>query len=216
VSDRGAKDAAAKPKRILDVTNVTQVDVLEEFQLFLVLSAKLSLSYPLAALAPTSRLFTNFLRRFYLNCKFFKTSITDGQHLVCCVISIALSTTIKIFEPNNFISNAKKQKGFEIFNSSQVKLKAIKEFYTPAEPSSIHFLRVKLCVACAKGFEVISLKALEAQALLDQADTSLDFVTKKGGVQPIHIEQFNGEFLLNYSEFYFVVSLDLGIRTKLY
>ena len=42
--------------------------------------------------------------------------------------------------------------------------------------------------------------------MLDQADTSLDFVSRREGVRPIHIERLNGEFLLNYSEFSFFVN----------
>jgi RHO1 GDP-GTP exchange protein 1/2 len=80
------------------------------------------------------------------------------------------------------------------------------EFYIPAEASSVHFLRSTLCVGCAKGFEVVSLETTERQALLDQADTSLDFVTRKENVKPIHIERLNGEFLLNYSDFSFFVN----------
>jgi hypothetical protein len=100
----------------------------------------------------------------------------------------------------------KKQKGFKMFNSGQDELKAFKEFYIPTESSSIHFLKTKLCVACARGFEVVSLETLETQSLLDQADTSLDFVARKENVRPIHIERLNGEFLLNYSEFSFFVN----------
>ena len=70
----------------------------------------------------------------------------------------------------------------------------------------MHFLRSTLCVGCAKGFEVVSLETTERQALLDQADTSLDFVTRKENVKPIHIERLNGEFLLNYSDFSFFVN----------
>lgn len=70
----------------------------------------------------------------------------------------------------------------------------------------MHFLRSTLCVGCAKGFEVVSLETTERQSLLDQADTSLDFVTRKENVKPIHIERLNGEFLLNYSDFSFFVN----------
>jgi hypothetical protein len=104
------------------------------------------------------------------------------------------------------MSKGKKQKGFKMFNSGQDELKAFKEFYIPTESSSIHFLKSKLCVACARGFEVVSLETLETQSLLDQADTSLDFVARKENVRPIHIERLNGEFLLNYSEFSFFVN----------
>ena len=67
-------------------------------------------------------------------------------------------------------------------------------------------MRSTLCVGCARGFEVVSLETTERQSLLDQADTSLDFVTRKESVKPIHIERLNGEFLLNYSDFSFFVN----------
>lgn len=126
---------------------------------------------------------------------------------MCCVKSSALSTTIKAFEPNDAMTKAKKQKGLGKFMSSgQDELRPFKEFYIPTEASSVHFLSRNLCVACARGFEVVSLETLETQSLLHQADTSLDFVARKEGVRPIHIERLNGEFLLNYSEFSFFVN----------
>ena len=106
------------------------------------------------------------------------------------------------------MSKGKKQKGFtKLFkDAEQDELKPFKEFYIPTESSTIHFLKSKLCVATAKGFEVVSLETLETQSLLDQADTSLDFVAKKENARPIHIERLNGEFLLNYTEFSFFVN----------
>ncbi|KAE9365308.1 CNH-domain-containing protein [Stipitochalara longipes BDJ] len=206
VSDRRSKDVAAKPVRVLDATNVTQIDVLEEYQLLLVLSQKSLLSYPLSALNPNEPALSKRPKKIQSHCNFFRTGICLGRHLVCCVKSSALSTTIKVFEPNDAMSKGKKQKGFKMFNSGQDELKAFKEFYIPTESSSIHFLKTKLCVACARGFEVVSLETLETQSLLDQADTSLDFVARKENVRPIHIERLNGEFLLNYSEFSFFVN----------
>ncbi len=121
--------------------------------------------------------------------------------------SSALSTTVKVFEPNDAMAKAKKQKGFgKMFNAGQDELTVFQEFYIPTESSSIHFLKSSLCVASARGFEVVSLKTLETQSLLDQADTSLDFVARKEGAKPINIERLNGEFLLNYSEFSFFVN----------
>jgi len=197
---------AAKPVRVLDATNVTQIDVLEEYNLLLVLSAKSLLSYSLSALNPNEPALSKRPKKIQSHCNFFRTGICLGRHLVCCVKSSALSTTIKVFEPNDAMSKGKKQKGFKMFNSGQDELKAFKEFYIPTESSSIHFLKSKLCVACARGFEVVSLETLETQSLLDQADTSLDFVARKENVRPIHIERLNGEFLLNYSEFSFFVN----------
>lgn len=52
---------------------------------------------------------------------------------------------------------------------------------------------------------MVSLETLETQPLLDQADTSLDFVNRKE-IIPISIERLNGEFLLHYSEYSFFVN----------
>ena len=90
--------------------------------------------------------------------------------------------------------------------SGQEVLKPYKEFYIPMESNSIHFLRSKLCVGGAKGFEIVSLETLETQSLLDQADTSLDFVVKRENVKPIYIERNTSEFLLCYNDFSFYVN----------
>jgi hypothetical protein len=207
VSDRRANYASVKPRRVLDATNVTQIDVLDQYQLLLVLSNKSLLSWPLSALDPNEPVMSKRSKKIQSHCNFFKTGVCLGRMLVCCVKSSALSTTIKVFEPNDAMSKGKKQKGFGLFSSTgQDELKAFKEFYIPTESSSIHFLKSKLCVACARGFEVVSLETLETQSLLDIADTSLDFVARKENVRPIHIERLNGEFLLNYSEFSFFVN----------
>ncbi|KJZ75946.1 hypothetical protein HIM_04770 [Hirsutella minnesotensis 3608] len=205
VSDRKNKEQI--PRRVLETTNVTQIDILEEYQLLLVLSNKTLQSYPVSALNPDETALAKRPKKIQNHCSFFKTGICLGRHLVCCVKSSALSTTIKVFEPNDAMTKAKKQKGLGKFMAGgQDELRPFKEFYIPTESSSVHFLKSKLCVACARGFEVVSLETLETQSLLDQADTSLDFVARKEGVKPIHIERLNGEFLLNYSEFSFFVN----------
>lgn len=208
VFDRRNKDASIKPRKALEATNVVQIDVLEEYQLILVLANKSLHSYALSALDPNEAALNKRPKKIQGHCNFFKTGVCLGRHLVCCVKSSALSTTIKVFEPNDAMSRGKKQKNFfNLKTGGPDELKSFKEFYIPTESSSIHFLKSKLCVACARGFEVVSLETLETQSLLDQADTSLDFVARKeGNIRPIHIERLNGEFLLNYSDFSFFVN----------
>lgn len=87
-----------------------------------------------------------------------------------------------------------------------MQLTPAKEFYIPTETYSIHFLRSSLCVGCARGFEIVTLDTLVTQPLLDQADTSLDFVALKENLKPIHVERINRDFLLCYSEFSFFVN----------
>ncbi|KAL1957717.1 hypothetical protein VTO42DRAFT_5560 [Malbranchea cinnamomea] len=208
LSDRWPKDKSAKPRRVLDATGVTQIDTLEEYQLLLVLSNKTLSSYPLEAL-DTSESQNPLARRpkkIQGHSNFFKAGIGLGRHLVCAVKTSALSTTIKVYEPVDNLAKGKKKPLSKMFQSGQDAFKPFKEFYIPAESSSVHFLRSTLCVGCSKGFEVVSLETTERQSLLDQADTSLDFVAKKENVKPIHMERLNGEFLLNYSDFSFFVN----------
>lgn len=66
------------------------------------------------------------------------------------------------------------------------------------ESSSIHYLKTKLCVGCTKGFEIVDLETLDTQALLDPADTTLDFVQKRDDVRPMAIYRIENDFLLCY------------------
>ncbi|KAL1633565.1 RHO1 GDP-GTP exchange protein 2 [Diplodia intermedia] len=208
VADRRPRDASIKPRRVLECKTVTQIDVLEQHQILLVLSDKTMYSYPMEALDPDDNQGSMTKRgRKICHANFFKAGVCVGQHLVCCVKTSALSTTIKVYEPMEGISKKSKKTGFSrMLAGGQDVLKPYKEFYIPTESTSIHFLRSKLCVGCAKGFEVVSLETLETQSLLDQADTSLDFVARRENIKPIHIERLSSEFLLCYTDFSFFVN----------
>jgi hypothetical protein len=196
--------------------------------LLLVLANKTLSSYPMEALEATEgqNPLARRPKKIQGHANFFKSGIGLGRHLVCSVKTSALSTTIKVFEPMDNLAKGKKKPAIsKMFQGGQETLKPFKvglrflpctlgdslliclqEYYIPAESSSVHFLRSTLCVGCARGFEVVSLETTESQSLLDQADTSLDFVARKENVKPIHIERMNGEFLLNYSDFSFFVN----------
>lgn len=208
VSDRKPKGNDSQPRKVLDASRVTQLDVLEEYQLLLVLADKALVSYPLEVLGPGE--VTPAMkkpRKIQGHANFFRAGVCVGKHLVCSARASGLSTTIKVFEPSG--TQANRPRGFlGLGGGSTESLKPYKEFYIPTESSSIHFLKSKLCVACTKGFEIVSLDTLETQSLLDQADTSLDFVVRDSNrdIRPIHIERLNGEFLLNYTDFSFFVN----------
>jgi hypothetical protein len=209
LSERWPKDKNAKPRKVLEASQVTQIDTLEEYQLLLVLANKTLQSYPLDALeiGEGQNNLAKRPKKIQGHANFFKAGIGLGRHLVCSVKTSALSSTIKVYEPMDNLAKGKKKSAVsKMFQSGQDTLKPFKEYYIPAESSSIHFLRSTLCVGCARGFEVVSLETTETQSLLDQADTSLDFVARKENVKPIHIERMNGEFLLNYSDFSFFVN----------
>ena len=207
IVDRKPKDASVRPRRVLDCKGVTQIDVLEQHQILLVLADKTLYSYSTEALDPEEAQAAAKRPRKICHANFFKAGICMGQQLVASVKTSALSTTIKVYEPKENMANKAKKSGFaKMLAQGQDQLKPYKEFYIPTESTSIHFLRSKLCVGCARGFEVVSLETLETQSLLDQADTSLDFVVRKENIKPIHIERMASEFLLCYTDYSFFVN----------
>jgi RHO1 GDP-GTP exchange protein 1/2 len=128
LSDRWPKDKSARPKRILDANQVTQIDTLEEYQLLLVLSNKTLTSYPLEALDLSDQ---NPLakrpRKIQGHANFFKAGIGLGRHLVCSVKTSALSTTIKVYEPMDNLAKGKKKPAIsKMFQSGQDALKPFK------------------------------------------------------------------------------------------
>ncbi|KAK5136728.1 hypothetical protein LTR08_002382 [Meristemomyces frigidus] len=211
VTDRKPKDASHKPKRMLETKLVSQLEVLEQHQILIVLADKAVYTFPLEALDPEESPGAPSKRgRRICHANYINAGMCNGQTLVCCVKSSSLSSTVKVFEPNDSMTKGKKKSGLaKMLASGQEVLKPYKEFYIPMESNSIHFLRSKLCVGGAKGFEIVSLETLETQSLLDQADTSLDFVARRENAQvvkPIYIERNTSEFLLCYNDFSFYVN----------
>ncbi|KAL8718865.1 MAG: hypothetical protein Q9225_004055 [Loekoesia sp. 1 TL-2023] len=205
ISDRRQKATESRPRRVVEINSVTQVDVMEEYQLLLILANKSLYSLPLEALDSNDNLLKR-PKKIQGHANYFKAGVCMGRHLVCAAKMSGISTTIKVYEPTETnIKNKKKPAIPRMFQGAGDSLRAFKEFYVPAESTSIDFLRSKLCVACSRGFEVVSLETLETQPLLDNADTSLDFVSRKDNV-PVSIERLNGEFLLHYTDFSFFVN----------
>ncbi|KAG1808641.1 CNH domain-containing protein [Suillus subaureus] len=203
------------PVKVLALLDVSQVDVLEEFQLLIVLSERQVITFPLDALDPMDPMSgLKRAKKISSHTTFFKAGICLGKVLVCIVKSSPLSSTIKTLEPiDQNIRGRSKPTFRKILQGGNDTLKAFREFYIPVESSSIHFLKTKLCVGCTKGFEIVDLESLDTQGLLDPADASLDFVRKRENLRPMAIYRVDNEFLLCYDEFAFYVNKN-GWRSR--
>jgi len=128
LADRSPKDKMTKPRRILDATQVSQIETLEEYRLLLVLANKTLCSYPFDVLDANNQ---NPLairpRKIQGHANFFKSGIGLGRHLVCSVKTSSLSTTIKVYEPADDITKGKKKPAIgRMFASGQDALKPFK------------------------------------------------------------------------------------------
>ena len=127
--DRKPKSSGAKPKRVIDIANVTQIDVLEEYQLLLILATKSLMSLPLEVLDANDNQ-SQLLRRpkkIQNHANFFKAGVCMGRHLVCSAKMSGISTTIKVFEPSDTLSKNKKKPAIgRMFQGNQDTLKPFK------------------------------------------------------------------------------------------
>ncbi|OBZ74240.1 Rho1 guanine nucleotide exchange factor 1 [Grifola frondosa] len=186
-----------EPVKVLALKDVAQVDVLEDYQLLIVLSERQVITFPLDALDPRDPLSgLKRAKRIASHISFFKAGLV--------VKASPLSSTIKTLEPIDQNIRGRSKPTFR--KLLQGGNDTLREFYIPVQSSSIHFLKTKLCVGCTNGFEIVDLETLDTQGLLDPADASLDFVRKRENLRPIAIYRIDNEFLLCYDEFAFYVN----------
>ncbi|GAA5861290.1 hypothetical protein JCM1840_005318 [Sporobolomyces johnsonii] len=208
------RDKNKVPVKVISVPNVTQLDVLEEQGILIVLADKAVQTFFVDHLDPGDAIgAAKRARKISAHATFFKAGQCLGRTLVCVVKSGNVSSTIKTLEPIDQPRGKKQPAIRKFLQGSNESLRVFKEFYIPTESSSVHFLKSKLCVGCTKGFEIVDLETLDTQGLLDPADSSLDFVQKRESAKPIAIYRIDGEFLLCYDEFAFYVNKN-GWRAK--
>ncbi|CAG8521225.1 70_t:CDS:10 [Ambispora leptoticha] len=207
------------PIQVLHLEKVSQIAVLEEFRLLLILADKTFYWLPVEALDPEDTNSNKKPRKITSNASFFKYGVSLGKTLVAVVRTAGLAQSIiKTFEPIELSAKSKTKNPMikTLLRGGNEALKVHKSFYIPRESTSIHFLKKSLCVGCTKGFEIIDMEFFATQALLDPADASLDFVQKKENVKPIaifRIPNSGGDLLLCYDEFAFYVN-KVGWRSR--
>ncbi|KAG6897818.1 hypothetical protein C0992_010622 [Termitomyces sp. T32_za158] len=202
------RDGAREPTRVLALLDVAQVDVLEEYQLLIVLSERQVITFPLDALDPNDPLAgLKRAKRISSHTSFFKAGFCLGRVLVCIVKSSQLSSTFKTLEPIDTNVRGRAKPTFrKLLQGGNDTLKLFREFYIPVESTSIHYLKTKMCVGCSRGFEIVDLESLDTQGLLDPNDENLEFVRKRENLRPMAIYRIHNEFLLCYDEFAFYVN----------
>ncbi|CCA74927.1 probable to GDP/GTP exchange factor Rom2p, partial [Serendipita indica DSM 11827] len=196
------QDANKPPMKMLALLEVTQVDVMESSQLLIVLSERSVLTFPLEALEardPTAGLKRG--QRIAAHTSFFKVGVCIDKSIVCVVKTSPLSTTVKTFEPVDQSIRGKSKPTFKkLLQGGNDTLRLFKEFYIPVECHSLTILRSRLCIGCARGFQILDLESLDTQPLVDPSDPSMEFIEKRENLRPLAIFKVENDFLLCYEE----------------
>jgi hypothetical protein len=103
-----------EPVKVINLLDVTQVDVIEEFQLLIVLHERSVTTFPLDCLDPNDpNAALKRGKRISSHTSFFKSGHCLGKMLIAVVKSSTLSSTIKVMEPiDQSISRKKPQTSF--------------------------------------------------------------------------------------------------------
>ncbi|KAI5299821.1 Structural maintenance of chromosomes protein 2, partial [Ascosphaera pollenicola] len=80
ISERPPGKPATKPRKVIDASNVTQIDIIEEYQLLLVLTNKTLFSYSLDALDGSDQN-NSRPKKVQSHANFFKVGVGMGRHL---------------------------------------------------------------------------------------------------------------------------------------
>lgn len=94
------------PQLIIDTVGVTQIDILEEHRLFMILSNGTLSSYPIEVLNASGDqdLVSCEPQKVQDYVDFFKIGISVGRHLVCSVNTSESSTEIRVFQPTDIFN----------------------------------------------------------------------------------------------------------------
>ena len=117
VSDRRPNsNTKTTPIRVHPLANVTQIDVLEEYGLLLVLCDKTLSSYPIELLTDHDNA-TNFqmnrkAKKVSGHVNFFKSGVCLGRVFVCVVKANTMNSTIKVLEPVEGLNRGRTKLGF--------------------------------------------------------------------------------------------------------
>ncbi|KAI8388203.1 uncharacterized protein BYT42DRAFT_559247 [Radiomyces spectabilis] len=204
-------------QRVLSVSNVTQIGVLQDHHIFLVLADKILSAYPLYVLDPTAMARKPTSERvasqkLSSHSSFFNTGVYGARTLVISMKKKGMDSHFKTFEPVcGDLSDPKNAKFLTSKSSFLSKppawFRIYKEFYIGAESSAVYFLKARLVVLCVRGFEIVDLDHLDMNRNLpDLQKPAFQFVTQiNEEAKPLGMFKCKDYYLLCYTSFAFLV-----------
>jgi hypothetical protein len=200
--------------RSVQISKVTQIAVLEDFSICLLIADKSLISYPLDVVAPVS----NFPapahdnprrapQRLAKDVTFFATARMKDRMLLFYKRKEGMHNTFKVLEPVFQKATEKKPRLFGGSRrggaGSTESFRDFDEFYLPTECYSLNLFQTYIAVASAKGFELLTLDKKVTQSI--PRDLSLpaiaNIASRVKDQRPLGMFKLNDqEFLLTYED----------------
>ncbi|PHH77302.1 hypothetical protein CDD82_3568 [Ophiocordyceps australis] len=202
-------------RRTVQVYKVTQIAVLEDFALCLVIADKSLVSFPLDVVAPTCDFARpvsdnprNAPQRLAKDVGYFATARMKGRMLVFYKRKEGLHTSFKVLEPVVHKASEKRlrlfggRKGPVISGGHTESFRDFDEFYLPTECYSLSLFHTYIAVATAKGIEMLTLDKKQPMSIPDlKAPGTVNIAGRIRDQRPLGMFRLNDtEFILTYED----------------
>ncbi|KAI9684803.1 MAG: hypothetical protein M1829_000178 [Trizodia sp. TS-e1964] len=194
--------------RAIQIAKVTQLAVLEEFSLFLVIADKSLTAYhldvvcPVSGVAPPNDLSRRAPQKLSgaRDVGFFATGRMKDRTLVFFKKRDGISSTFKVLEPV-FQKSTEKKSRFSRKGTTEF-FREYDEFYIPTECFSINLFHSSLAVCTSRGFEVLTLDKKQSWSVPDLKQSHVATIAARlTGQRPLGMFRLSDtEFLLCYEE----------------
>ncbi|KAH8662341.1 CNH domain-containing protein [Xylariales sp. PMI_506] len=193
------------------LTRVTQIAVLEEFSVVLVLADRNLVSFPLEVIAPPSNFpapandsVRRSPQRLAKDVSFFATARMKDRMLVFYRKKEGLHSTFKVLEPVFQKATEKKSRLFRSGKAtgSTESFRDYDDFYLPTECYSINIFNMYVAISTAKGFELLTLDKKVPMSIPDVKQPAIaNIASRIRDQRPLGMFRLNDqEFLLAYED----------------
>ncbi|KAJ2892735.1 Protein VAC14-like protein [Zalerion maritima] len=198
--------------RTCQATKVTQIAILEEFSVCLLIANRELTSYPLDVIAPVSNfpapLHDNPRRaphRLAKDVSFFATARMKDRMLIFYKRKESMHNTFNVLEPVFQRSTQQKRSLFSSRRGGAGNTETFRDFdqfYLPTECYSLNLFQSYIAVATAKGFELLTLDKKQPMSIPDLRQPSIaNIASRVRDQRPLGMFKLNGqEFLLAYED----------------
>ncbi|KAI1472355.1 CNH domain-containing protein [Daldinia caldariorum] len=199
--------------KTVTANRVTQIAVLEEFSVVLVLSDRNLISYPLDVVSPPSNFpvpandsHRRSPQRLAKDVSFFATARMKDRMLVFYKKKESLHTTFKVLEPVFQKATEKKSRLFGGCRKAGVgvteSFRDYDEFFFPTECYSLNIFHTYIAVSTARGFELLTLDKKIPMSIPDVKQPAIaDIAYRIKEQRPLGMFRLNDqEFLLAYED----------------
>lgn len=196
--------------RTISAVRVTQIAVLEEFSVCLVVSDRSLISYPLDVVAPVSDFAPpvndnprRAPQRLAKDVTYFATARMKDRTLIFYKRKEGLHTTFKVLEPIYHKATEKRRLfGRKSAPGSTESYRDFDEFFFPTECYSLNVFQTYIAVSTSKGVEMLTLDKKQPLSIPDlKAPAIANIAGRVRDQKPLGMFRLNeNEFILTYED----------------